>query len=150
MISVNECVLPLSHPRRRLERHAADSRRCPRSSQFTVSMNQPPSPERAAEAAIAQVLAAERAAREAMASARLEAAHIGEQSRAQVRGLAERTQRRIRRLRTAFERRTDTEVAALRAQAAALVAPHEFGSDEAARVDEAVARLAAQLTGAAP
>lgn len=125
-------------------------RRCSCPSQFNVSLNQPPSPERAAEAAIAQVLAAERAARDAMAAVHDEAAHIGEQARAQARTLAERTQRRIRRLRAAFERRTDAEVAALRAQADALAAPHEPGSDEAARVDEAVARLAAQLTGAPP
>jgi hypothetical protein len=126
------------------------SPRCSRSSQFNVSLNPHPSPERAAEAAIAQVLAAERAGREAIASAHVEAAHIGEQARAQARALAERTQRRMRRLRAAFERRTDAEVAALQTQADALAAPHELDSDEAARVDDAVARLAAQLTGSPP
>ncbi len=127
-----------------------DSRRCSCPSQFNVSLNPPSSPERAAEAAIAQVLAAERAARDAIASARDEAAHIAEQSRAQARALAERTQRRIRRLRAAFEQGADAEVSALQAQADALLAPHDIGSDEAARVDNAVARLAAQLTGAPP
>jgi len=115
-----------------------------------VSPNKPPSPERAAEAAIAQVLAAERMAREAIAATHVEAAHISESSRARVRDLADRTQRRIRRLRAAFELRADTEVAALRAQADALAAPHELAGGEATRVDGAVSRLAAQLTGAAP
>jgi hypothetical protein len=149
LISINECVRPLSHARRRLEWHVADERCCPCQSPVIVSSTEPPSPERAAEAAIAQVLAAERAASDAIASARVEAAHIGERSRAQARALAERTQRRILRLRSAFGRRADAEVAALQSQADALARPPELNGDEADLVDQAVARLAAKLTGAA-
>ena len=115
-----------------------------------MSPHEAPAPERAVETAMAQVLAAELAARESIASARVEAQHIGERSRAAARGLAERTQRRIHHLRAAFERATAAEVAALHAQAEVLAMPHEPGADEAGRIDRAVARLAAQLTGAPP
>lgn len=112
--------------------------------------HEPPAPERAVEAAMAQVLAAEAAARESVARARVEAGHTGERSRSAVRALADRTQRRVRHLRAAFERAGDAEVAALQAQAGHLSLPAEPGADDAARIDRAVARLAAQLTGGAP
>jgi hypothetical protein len=99
---------------------------------------------------MAQVLAAEAAARESVAQARNEARHTGERSRAAVRALAERTQRRVRHLRAAFGRTGDAEVAALQAQAEALSLPAAPGSGDAARIARAVARLAAQLTGGAP
>lgn len=99
---------------------------------------------------MAQVLAAEAAARESVAQARTEAQHTSERSRAAVRALAERTQRRVRHLRAAFERTGDAEVAALQAQAEALSLPAEPGADDATRIDRAVARLVAQLTGGAP
>jgi len=115
-----------------------------------VFPHEPPAPERAVEAAMAQVLAAEAAARESVALAHAEAARTGERSRAAVRALAERTEHRLRRLRAAFERAADAEVAALQAQAEALSRPTEPGRDDAARIEQAVARLTAQLTGGAP
>lgn len=115
-----------------------------------MSPHVPPTTERAVEAAIAQVLAAEAAARESMVQARRDAQHQAEQSRAAVRAVDERTQRRIRCLRTAFERAADADVMALQAQAQALTAPQAPATDEAARIERAVARVAAQLTGATP
>jgi hypothetical protein len=53
-------------------------------------------------------------------------------------------------VRAAFERAADAEVAALHAQAEALRAPRETGADDLARIERAVTRLAAQLTGAPP
>jgi len=96
---------------------------------------------------MAQVLAAEAAARESVARARTEAQHIGERSRAAVRALADRTQRRVRHLRAAFELAADAEVAAMQSQARSLSLPPDPGADEVARIERAVARLAAQLTG---
>lgn len=109
-----------------------------------------PTPERAVEAAMAQVLAAESAARESVASARVEARQIAERSRAAARAVGERTQRRIGHLRAAFERAADAEVAALQAQSEALVLVPGPAPDEAARIEHAVVRVAAELTGASP
>lgn len=99
---------------------------------------------------MAQVLAAAAAARESVAQAHAEAGHTGECSRAAVRALAERTQRRVRHLRAAFEGAADTGVATLQAQAEKLSLQTEPGADDTTRIDRAVARLAAQLTGGAP
>jgi hypothetical protein len=99
---------------------------------------------------MAQVLAAEAAARESVALAHAEAGHTGERSRAAVRAVAERTELRVRRLRAAFERAADAEVAALQAQAETLSRPTEPASGDAVRIAQAVARLAALLTGGAP
>lgn len=107
-------------------------------------------PDREVEAAIARVLAAERESQEAIAAAHAEAAAIAERSRAGVRALAEHTQRRMRRLRAAFERRTGAELASLQMQAEALAAPQPPAADDDARVAGAVARLVAELTGGRP
>lgn len=116
-----------------------------------MSPHAPASTERAVEAAMAQVLAAEAAARDSVAQAQSDAQQSAERSRAAVRALLERTQHRIRCLRTAFERATDAEVAALQTQADALTAPHApAAAEEAARIGRAVARVATQLTGATP
>lgn len=115
-----------------------------------MSPHAPPGDERAVEAAMAQVLAAEAAARDAVAQARRDAQLEAESTRAAVRALGERTQRRIRCLRAAFERSTHDELRALQAQAAALQSPHKPAADEAVRIERAVARVAAQLTGAGP
>jgi len=115
-----------------------------------VFPHEPPAPERAVEAAMARVLAAEAAARDSVALAQADAGHTGERSRAAVRAWAERTELRVRHLRAAFERAGDTEVAALQVQAENLSLPAEPGADEAARIDQAVARLAARLTGGSP
>jgi len=115
-----------------------------------VSPHAPPTPESAVETAMAQVLAAEAAARLSVSSAGVDAQHIAERARAAARELDERTQQRIQRLRAAFERTANAEVAALQAQAEALGQPHQTDADDARHVDLAVARLAARLTGAAP
>ena len=98
---------------------------------------------------MAQVLAAEAAARVSVARPAEAGAH-GERSRAAVRALAERTEHRVRRLRAAFERAADAEVAALQVQAETLTRATEPDSGDAVRIDQAVARLAALLTGGAP
>lgn len=126
------------------------SRAGPISKPQIVSPNEHARTDRAVEAAIAQVLAAERAASEAIAVAHAEAAQLGERSRAELRDLAERTQARIGRLRDALARRADAEVAALRAQADALASPQPPSDDELVRIDRAVSALAARLTGGAP
>ena len=115
-----------------------------------MSPHVPPSADAAVESAMAQVLAAEAAAREAVAAAVVEAQHVAERARAAARAVAERTQRRLHRVRAAFERAADAEVAALHAQAEALRTPRETGPDDLARIDRAVTRLAAQLTAAPP
>ena len=56
----------------------------------------------------------------------------------------------MRRWRAAFERAADAEVAALQAQAENLSRPTELGSDDGFRIAQAVARLAALLTGGVP
>jgi hypothetical protein len=99
---------------------------------------------------MAQVLSAESAARVTVAAAAVEAQHMAERARAAARGIAERTQRRLHRVRAAFERAADAEVAALHAQGEALRAPRAIGADDLARIDRAVTRLAARLTGAPP
>ena len=114
-----------------------------------MPFNETASPARAVEEAMARVLAAEAAAREQIAQARIEAQHIAERARSDVRALSERTQRRIRRVREAFARGTDAEVAALRAQAAGLAQAPAPVPDEARRIEQAVARVAAGLTGEA-
>ncbi len=100
------------------------------------------------DAAIARVVAAEQAAKASIAAAREEAAALAEQSRAAARALADRTQQRIRRLRAAFERQVDGEVAALDAQGRALAGDDAPDAAELERLERAVASLAAQLTGA--
>lgn len=117
---------------------------------FNVSPNEPASDARAVETAIAQVLVAEGAAREAIDAAHEQAARIAEASRAALRASAERTQSRIARLRAACARRADAEVAALRAQADRLAQPPQPHDDDTARIEAAVIRLAARLTGGGP
>lgn len=111
-------------------------------------MNEPGPNESAVDVAIVRVLRAEALARESIAAARAQAAQIAEQSRSAARALAERTQRRIRRLRGAFEVRVASEVATLDAQARALADDTAPATDESLQLDRAVALLAAQLTGA--
>ncbi len=115
-----------------------------------MSPHVPPSPESAVESAMAQVLAAESAARASVATAAVEAQQVAERARAAARAIAERTQTRLLRVRAAFERAADAEVAALHARAEALRTPRETSADDLARIDRAVTRLAARLTGVAP
>jgi hypothetical protein len=101
----------------------------------------------AVEAAITRVLTAEVAARDAVAGARSEAVAIAEQARETARRLGLHTDRRIRAVRTAFDAKGTAEVAAMEAQAVALGVPHQLTPVEVARVEQAVAALAAALAG---
>jgi hypothetical protein len=107
-------------------------------------------PNDAVEAAIARVLDAEAAARDAVAGARREAAEIAEQAREQARRLGLHTDLRIRAVRAAFSAKTTAEVAALEAHAAALGAAPELTPAEVVRVARAVAALGGELTGERP
>jgi len=102
----------------------------------------------AVEAAIARVLDAEHATRGAVRDAEEAAAAITETARATARALAERTERRIGTVRATFEVHSAAEVAAFDAAAADAGAPHDLTPDELARLDSAVAALAAFLTEA--
>ena len=104
-------------------------------------------PTDAVEAAIAQVLAAERSAQDAVARAKDEAVAIAEAARAEGRALNERSERRIRALHAAFDRKVSAALAALEAEAARLATHQDLSDDEQARIERAVAKLAADLTG---
>lgn len=104
----------------------------------------------AVEAAIARVLDAEHAARDAVRDAEQAAAAMTEAARAAARALAERTERRIGGVRSRFEEKTTAEVAALDAAATEALVRHDLTADELARLDAAVAALAAHLTEAGP
>jgi len=106
----------------------------------------PAPPSAAVEAAIAGVLDAEHAARDAVTQAGEAAAAMTEAARAASRALAARTERRIRSIRAAFEARTAAAVAALDAAATDPGVAHELTPDERGRLDAAVAILAAELT----
>jgi hypothetical protein len=105
-------------------------------------------PENAVETAIARVLDAEHAARDAVTQAEITAAALHEQARAAARALAERTERRIRGVRAAFESRAAAEVAALDAAAAEAGLRHDLTPEDLARLEATVATLAARLTAA--
>ena len=104
------------------------------------------SAEDAIEAAIARVLDAEHAARAAVRDAEQAAADMTEAARATARAIAERTERHIGAARARFEQKTTAEVAALDAEAAEVLVPHDLTTDELARLDAAIDALAAQLT----
>jgi hypothetical protein len=76
------------------------------------------------------------------------AAAMTEAARATARAIAERTERRIGVARARFERKTTAEVAALDALAAETLLPHDLMPEDLARLDAAVAVLAARLTEA--
>ncbi|MDE2360041.1 MAG: hypothetical protein KGL70_11730 [Betaproteobacteria bacterium] len=107
-------------------------------------------PEDAVETAIAQVLQAEAAAREAVAVARAEAEAIAEAARVRTRSIGRAADRRIAVVRSAFGAKASAEVASLNAQALALDADRAPTPDETARVERAVLSLAGSLTGAKP
>jgi hypothetical protein len=100
----------------------------------------------AVEAAIAKVLAAERAAGDAVAQAKTDAAAIGDQARERARAIAQRAERRMERVRTAFETATRDALADI--AAAVEVTDHRELATAAdrERIAAAVAALAARLT----
>lgn len=96
------------------------------------------------------MLRAEAQARESIVQAGLDAAHIAEAARAGARVLADRTERRIRRVVTAFELDRAARVAAIDAEAAAIADPHVLTDDERAALASAVHEIARELTGGQP
>lgn len=110
-------------------------------------MHELPGSPNAVETAIARVLAAESAAREAMAQAMEAAAARDEATRGAIRSLSQRTQVRIAAIRARFARTIASEVAALEAERERIAQPVPLTSDELAALDDALAALAAELTG---
>jgi hypothetical protein len=106
--------------------------------------------EAAVEAAIARVLNAERDAREAVAQATRDAAAMNENARGVARALAERTERRIRAVRAAFEATVAVEVAAIDAEATAQDASGPLSTNDLERLERTIAALAAELTATPP
>ena len=104
----------------------------------------------AAEAAIARVLAAERAAREAIEQARREVDAIVERARLGARALDERTARRIRAVVDAFERELAKRLAEIEAAGEQAARAQPFSQDETAALQRAVRALAAELITAPP
>jgi vacuolar-type H+-ATPase subunit H len=104
-------------------------------------------PEEADEAAIHQVLEAERAARERIEGARQEAVGLIADARREARRIQERTDARVIRLRAACQRRVAQRAAELERAAQDMQSIPVQQDERYARLDEAVARLAAALTG---
>ena len=104
----------------------------------------------AVQAAIAEVLAAERDARDAIGRARLEVNHIDEAARAAARSVAEHTERRVRAVAHAFEHQLVRQLAAIDAQASLLDVAQPLASEETAALERAVRALARKLIGAQP
>lgn len=111
-----------------------------------ASVNERATTDLGVEAAMARVLEAEQAARDAVEAAQAEAAHMAEAARSAQRALAERTRRRMARVRDAFARAVQGELERIDARARALPAHDDPDADDLERLDRAVAVLAAQLT----
>lgn len=104
----------------------------------------------AAESAIAQVLGAERGARESVEQARLEVDRIAENARSAERQVAERTERRIRAVVGAFERELAARLGQLDAQAAGLDRAQPLTPRDGCAVQQAVKAVARELVGVRP
>ena len=100
----------------------------------------------AADAAIARVLEAERAARAELDRTAIAAAGIVETARDDARSIRERTDRRIARLRERFAAQAAREIAAIEGEIAAQDSVRALDAEDLARVARAVAALAAELT----
>ena len=106
--------------------------------------------DREVEAAIARVLDAERGARADVAAAQARAEMIRADARARDKRIAERAAARIAVIRAGMAEKRSARLAALEAES---IGPDpQAADDEAAlgRLDEAVARLAAELVGKEP
>ncbi|HSW27131.1 MAG TPA: hypothetical protein VLJ62_30530 [Burkholderiaceae bacterium] len=104
----------------------------------------------AVQAAIAEVLAAERDARDAIGGARREVNQIDEAARAAARAVAERTERRVRAVVHAFEHQLACQLAAIDAQASSLDVAQPLADEETAALQRAVRAFARKLIGAQP
>lgn len=115
-----------------------------------MAARQAPPSQELVESAIARVLAAEAAAREAIGSAMREADAALEAARSRARAIAERADRRISGVREGVERRIAARREAVREAAARLA--HESGPtpEEIGRLEAAVRALAAELTSPGP
>lgn len=101
----------------------------------------------AVEAAIAKVLAAERAAGDTVARANTDAAAIADRARERARAIAQRTERRMERVRAAFDAATRAALADI-ATAVEITDHRELAtSTDRSRLVAAVAALASTLTG---
>ena len=101
----------------------------------------------AVEAALARVLNAEHEARCSIEAAQVEAGHRAEQARAEARRWVERGRSRIARGQAAVEAHLQVALAALAEEARALPEHDEPDAAARTRVEAAVQRLAAALTG---
>ena len=104
----------------------------------------------AAEAAIARVLLVERAAREAVAQARLEVDRIVERGRLDARALDARTERRVRAVIAGFERVLAERLARIEAVAEQFAHAQPFSDDEQTALRRAVHVVAEELIAAPP
>jgi hypothetical protein len=104
----------------------------------------------AARVAIAQVLGAERDARDAVERARLEVNGIAENARTAARMVAERTERRVRAVVDAFERELTQQLAAIGAEATQLDIAQPLTAEEMAALQRSVRALALELAGVRP
>lgn len=102
----------------------------------------------AVDAAIARVLDAEARAHAEVERAAREADSLVDDARARARAIGERAEARVRRARHAYETAIATEVARIEVEAAAQEREHPLDQSDRDRVARAVARVAADLTGA--
>jgi len=102
-----------------------------------------------ADAAINQVLVAEQEAHAAIARASDEAREIIAKARERTRRIAERTDARISRLHAACQAWCAREVGARRAEAERVLACPVESDDRSRKLQAAIKRLAAELTGGA-
>ena len=100
-----------------------------------------------ADAAIARVLAAEAAARDDVATAEREAEALRDDARRRARRIAERGERRTRDARRRHEAAVAREVARLEAESDAQGHAQPLTDADRARIERAVAAVAAMLTG---
>jgi vacuolar-type H+-ATPase subunit H len=104
-------------------------------------------PNGAADAPINRVLEAEQRAREAIARCREEATQRVTDARLRARRIEERADRRVSRLRAACQEWTAAQAAKLRGEAEELRSCPAIDEVRRARLEDAIRRLAAELTG---
>jgi vacuolar-type H+-ATPase subunit H len=112
-----------------------------------------PDPEPAptpAETALDEVLAAERQAREAVAECRTRGEAIRDLGRARAQHIRARAEERIVALHARSDATVARTVAVIAEEARSLAGPVEPDDAQIARLDLAIATLAAELTGGAP
>jgi hypothetical protein len=107
-------------------------------------------PDGGVEAAIANVLSAEREAQAAIEASRRDADALAAATRLKVRQIADRAEARILAARRSVERRIAEHEARVKAEVAALLPDENLTPDDLARLDAAVQALARELTGGAP